>query len=101
MVQGIQGAQVAGWSQGRLQGGCTASAPRSTSSRNLIATEISAVVGHAWNQSMAVQAVSAGNMRQRTRKASPTGDMHSTTCRLERTWGDNQGAWADMHGHHV
>jgi hypothetical protein len=50
---------------------------------------------------MAVQAVSAGNMRQRTRKASPTGDMHSTTCRLERTWGDNQGAWADMHGHHV
>ena len=46
---------------------------------------MSASFGHAWNQSMAEHDVSAGNLRQRVRKALPTGDMHMTTWRFLRT----------------
>ena len=41
--------------------------------------------GQAWNQSMVVQLTRAGNWRARTRKRSPTGLKHSTTCRYLRT----------------
>ncbi len=41
--------------------------------------------GHSVNQSMVVQLMSEGNWRQRERKASPTGLMASTRCRLSRT----------------
>ena len=34
---------------------------------------------------MTVQLTSAGNLRARTRKSSPTGEKHSTTCRFLRT----------------
>mmetsp|Transcript_14442 Transcript_14442/g.43946 ORF Transcript_14442/g.43946 Transcript_14442/m.43946 type:complete len:209 (-) Transcript_14442:260-886(-) len=57
----------------------------STSSRKRAATEMSASWGQPINQSMVVQPVSDGNLRQRTRKVSPTGDMHMTTWRLART----------------
>jgi hypothetical protein len=36
------------------------------------------------NQSMVQQLIREGNMRQRARNASPTGDMASTMCRLSR-----------------
>ena len=56
------------------------------SSRKRWATEISASRGHAWNQSIVVQLVSAGNLRQRTRNALPTGEKQRTTWRFERTF---------------
>eukprot|EP00964_Phaeocystis_antarctica_P079476 scaffold49524_cov45-Phaeocystis_antarctica.AAC.4 len=48
-------------------------------------TESSASSGQRSNQSMVQQLMSEGNMRQRTRKAEPTGDMQRTTCRFSRT----------------
>mmetsp|Transcript_61271 Transcript_61271/g.162164 ORF Transcript_61271/g.162164 Transcript_61271/m.162164 type:complete len:234 (+) Transcript_61271:1740-2441(+) len=48
------------------------------------ATVSSASLGHAVNQSMVQQLMSEGNLRSRVRKASPIGDMQSTTCRLLR-----------------
>ena len=50
-----------------------------------LATESSASLGHSSNQSIVQQLISEGNMRQRTRKASPMGDMQSTMCRFSRT----------------
>ena len=38
-----------------------------------------------WNQSMVVQLTRAGNCLARTRKRSPTGLKHSTTCRYVLT----------------
>ena len=49
------------------------------------ATEKSASSGHALNQSIVQQLTSAGNMRQRLRKAAPMGDMASTMCTWSRT----------------
>ena len=46
---------------------------------------MSACAGHGENQSMAVHEVSAGNLRQRLRKASPTGDMQMHRCSSART----------------
>ena len=42
-------------------------------------------LGHSVNQSMVQQLTREGNMRQRVRKASPTGLIHNTTWRLLRT----------------
>ena len=58
----------------------------STSARKRLATEMSACSGHAKNQLMLVQLVSAGKRRQRERNCSPTGDMQHTTCMSRRTW---------------
>mmetsp|Transcript_8548 Transcript_8548/g.20512 ORF Transcript_8548/g.20512 Transcript_8548/m.20512 type:complete len:295 (-) Transcript_8548:834-1718(-) len=57
----------------------------STPSRKRVATEIRASAGHGWNQLITVQLVIAGNLRQRIRKAEPTGDMHNTVWRFRRT----------------
>ena len=54
------------------------------SARNEVHTVCSASRGHAVNQSIVQQLTSEGNLRSRVRKASPIGDMHSTTCRLAR-----------------
>mmetsp|Transcript_5846 Transcript_5846/g.17897 ORF Transcript_5846/g.17897 Transcript_5846/m.17897 type:complete len:315 (+) Transcript_5846:1681-2625(+) len=53
--------------------------------RNDFATVSSASWGHAVNQSMVVQLTSDGNLRRRSRNASPTGENDSTTCRLRLT----------------
>ena len=58
---------------------------RSTSRMNCTATLCSASRGHAWNQSIVVADESAGKRLARARKSSPTGEKHSTTCRLRRT----------------
>ena len=55
-----------------------------TSLRNCVATLCSASAGHSENQSMVQQFTSDGNLRRRSRNASPTGDMHSTQCRYLR-----------------
>ena len=54
--------------------------PKSTVSKNWCETDVSASSGHRSNQSVVQQLISEGNMRQRTRKASPMGDMHRTMC---------------------
>ena len=41
--------------------------------------------GQGWNQSMTVQFTRAGNLRQRLRKSSPTGEQQRIMCRLRRT----------------
>ncbi len=64
-------------------------APRSTGARNCWLTASSAAAGHGVNQSVVVQAVSAGKRRQRCRKGSPTGLMASTQCRLARALARN------------
>ena len=46
---------------------------------------MSASCGQLWNQSMTEHEVSEGNLRQRLRKALPTGDMQRTTWRMLRT----------------
>jgi hypothetical protein len=51
------------------------SLPRSTNSKNRLETDKSASFGHSVNQSIVQQLTRDGNMRQRARKASPTGDM--------------------------
>ena len=48
-------------------------------------TEIKASSGQEENQSRVQQSTKEGNLRQRTRNWSPTGDMHSTRCKLLRT----------------
>lgn len=45
---------------------------------SFFATDINAALGQAENQSSVQQSTRDGNFRQRTRKASPTGDMQST-----------------------
>ncbi len=57
------------------------SLPRSTVSKKVCATESRASRGHSVNQSMVQQFTREGNMRQRARKASPTGLMHRTMCK--------------------
>mmetsp|Transcript_31700 Transcript_31700/g.46427 ORF Transcript_31700/g.46427 Transcript_31700/m.46427 type:complete len:246 (-) Transcript_31700:88-825(-) len=64
---------------------CSMGPSPSMAPRNRWATEISASLGHSWNQSMAVQLISPGNLRARVRRVSPTGLMASTTCRFART----------------
>ena len=59
--------------------------PNSSGSRNCFATLCSASVGQRSYQSIVQQLISDGNMRQRTRKAEPTGDIASTICRFSRT----------------
>ena len=59
--------------------------PKSTVSKNWCETDVSASSGHRSNQSVVQQLISEGNMRQRTRKAEPTGDIASTMCRFSRT----------------
>lgn len=49
------------------------------SSRNLLLTDTRASSGHSWNQSMAVQLTTAGNLLARTRRVEPTGEKQSTT----------------------
>jgi len=56
----------------------------------LVLTDSRASWGQAWNQSMAVQLTSAGNLRARVRSVKPTGEKHSTTCRTEG-WGEEGG----------
>lgn len=46
--------------------------------KNLLATDSSAALGHGGNQSSVQQLTSEGNFLQRTRRASPTGDIHKT-----------------------
>lgn len=53
--------------------------------KKLVATVSRASLGHAVNQSIVVQFTSEGNLRRRSRKASPTGLKLSTICRLRRT----------------
>ena len=60
------------------------SASTSTSCSVFTATASSASSGHSLNQSMVQQLTSDGNWRRRSRKASPIGEKHSTTCRLAR-----------------
>lgn len=49
------------------------------SSRNLLLTDTRASSGHSWNQSMAVQLTTAGNLLARTRRVEPTGEKQRTT----------------------
>lgn len=49
------------------------------SSRNLLLTDTRASSGHSWNQSMAVQLTTAGNLLARTRSVEPTGEKHRIT----------------------
>ena len=49
------------------------------------ATEYNVSGGHSLYQSIVVQDISDGNIRQWLRKSLPIGDIASTTCRLERT----------------
>ena len=48
----------------------------------VLATASRASAGHCWNQSMVQQLTREGNCLSLSRKASPTGDMHSTTWRF-------------------
>jgi len=59
-----------------------ASSPRSTSSRNFLATENSEASGQGWNQSMTVDVTVARKRCERMRKFSPTGEAVKTMCRL-------------------
>lgn len=61
------------------------SSPRSTFSKKEVETLSRASRGHSVNQSIVQQFTRDGNIRQRVRKALPTGLMHSTMCRLLRT----------------
>lgn len=63
----------------------TSSEGRETLSMNLSATLISAASGQGKNQSIVVQLMRDGKFRHLTRRASPTGDMQSTTWRFSRT----------------
>ncbi|KAL2297868.1 hypothetical protein Nmel_016434 [Mimus melanotis] len=47
--------------------------------RNLLLTDTRASSGHSWNQSMAVQLTTAGNLLARTRRVEPTGEKQRTT----------------------
>ncbi len=49
------------------------------------ATDNNASLGHSVNQSIVQQLTSDGNMRHLDRNESPTGLIHSTTCKLFRT----------------
>ena len=51
----------------------------STSSMKRLLTDTKASSGHSWNQSIAVQLVTAGNLRLRTLSVEPTGEKQSTT----------------------
>ena len=53
--------------------------------RNLAPTDCSASLGQGWNQSSTVQLMSAGKRLARVLMSSPTGEKHSTTCRLRFT----------------
>lgn len=55
------------------------------SSRNLLLTDTRASSGHSWNQSMAVQLTTAGNLLALTRRVEPTGEKQRTTC-AEQQW---------------
>mmetsp|Transcript_30011 Transcript_30011/g.77201 ORF Transcript_30011/g.77201 Transcript_30011/m.77201 type:complete len:298 (-) Transcript_30011:327-1220(-) len=55
------------------------------SARNRFPTSVKASRGHGWNSSTTMHEISAGNFRPRIRKASPTGEWHSTKCRFFRT----------------
>ena len=57
----------------------------SVSSKNLRLTETRASAGHSWNQSIAVQLVTAGNFLPLTRSVVPTGEKHNTTFSCRRT----------------
>ncbi|KAI1232528.1 CDP-diacylglycerol--glycerol-3-phosphate 3-phosphatidyltransferase, partial [Lamprotornis superbus] len=46
---------------------------------NLLLTDTRASSGHSWNQSMAVQLTTAGNLLARTRRVEPTGEKQRTT----------------------
>jgi hypothetical protein len=59
--------------------------PKSTCARKRRPTLCSASLGQGWNQSMTVQLTSAGNLRARVRRSSPTGEKASTTWRCCRT----------------
>lgn len=59
--------------------------PSAMSSRNQRDTFTSASLGQGRKRSIWVQLISPGNLRHRERKASPTGEKHSTTCKLART----------------
>ena len=56
-----------------------------SSSICFMATSRRASAGHSVNQSMVQQLTRPGNIRQRSRKPSPIGDMHSTMCRFLMT----------------
>mmetsp|Transcript_33640 Transcript_33640/g.92176 ORF Transcript_33640/g.92176 Transcript_33640/m.92176 type:complete len:205 (-) Transcript_33640:714-1328(-) len=62
-----------------------ASVSISTTPRKRAATEINACCGQLKNQLIAVHDVSAGNLRQRLRNLSPTGDMQMHRWRRVRT----------------
>jgi hypothetical protein len=53
-----------------------------TSARARDATAVRPSSGQSWNQSMVQQLMSAGNIRSRSRKASPMGLKARTTWRL-------------------
>lgn len=76
------------------------SAPGSPA-RKLVATVASASRGQAVNQSSVVQLTRDGNLRSRSRKASPTGLKLSTMCRLRRTWGRQNREGQMQHSMHV
>lgn len=61
------------------------SSPRSTCSKNDLATESKASLGQTVNQSMVQQFTSDGNMRHLDLKASPTGLMQITMCNFSWT----------------
>ena len=67
--------------------------PRFEDARKRAATDCSASSGHSWNQSIVQQFTREGNLRRRVRKASPSGDMHSTTWMLALTRSRN---WEKM-----
>lgn len=52
----------------------------STVDKNLVATAVSASLGHGWNQSIVQQFTTEGNLRTLFLKASPIGDIDSTIC---------------------
>mmetsp|Transcript_7547 Transcript_7547/g.21075 ORF Transcript_7547/g.21075 Transcript_7547/m.21075 type:complete len:229 (-) Transcript_7547:393-1079(-) len=63
----------------------TSDGPKSTSCKKCCATLTRASLGQGWNQSMAVQLMSAGNFLALILNNSPIGEKQSTTCRLCRT----------------
>ena len=56
-----------------------------TSFKNLLATSNSASLGQLWNQSILVHEIIPGNFLARILKASPTGEKHRITCKLDLT----------------
>lgn len=54
----------------------------STSAKNLSATDKRASYGQAWNQSITVAVMMAGNLVERDLKPSPTGEKQRAMCKF-------------------